>query len=75
MLRLENAGLRAENAALQARIRELEARLGQNSANSSRSPRRIRPTLRCARKRRPRDGSAAASPEHRGVFRALLPVE
>src|SRR3954469_12478546 len=65
-LRRENAALRAENAVLQERVRELEARLGQNSTNSSRPPRLIHPRPRRARRRRPPDGSGAASPDTGG---------
>jgi hypothetical protein len=66
-LRLENAALCAKNAVLQARIRELEARLGQDSSNSSRPPRQIRPSHQRGRKRRPLDGSAVANLDTAGA--------
>ncbi len=81
-LRTENAALRAENAALQGetallhkRIRELEARLGQTSANSSRPP-SLDPPEGPARPKAPPSGrKRGGQPGHRGMHRALLPVE
>jgi transposase len=74
-LRLENAALRAQNAALQARVRELEARLGQDSSNSSRPP-SSDPPQAPARPKAPSSGrKRGGQPGHRGVCRALLPVE
>jgi transposase len=74
-LRLENAALRAENAALQARIRELEAQLGQNSSNSSRPPSSDPPQAPPRPKAPPTGRKRGGQLGHRGVCRALLPVE
>src|SRR4051794_28744709 len=81
-LRLENAALRAENAVLQAesavlheRIRELEARQGQTSANSSRPPSSDPPQAPARPKAPPSGRQRGGQPGHRGVHRALLPVE
>src|SRR5215213_8868538 len=74
-LRLENAALRAENAALQARVRELQARLGQTSANSSRPPSSDPPQTPARAKAPPGGRKRGGQPGHRGVHRALLPVE
>jgi transposase len=74
-LRLDNAALRAENVVLQARIRELEARLGQDSSNSSRPPSSDPPHVPPKRRPRPSGRNRGGQPGHRGVFRALLPVE
>src|SRR4051794_19866908 len=81
-LRLENAALRAENAVLQAesavlheRIRELEARLGQTSANSSRPPASDPPQAPARPEAPPTGRRRGGQPGHRGVHRALLPVE
>src|SRR5215213_8872069 len=81
-LRLENAVLRAESAALQAesavlqeRVRELEARLGQTSANSSRPPSSDPPPAAARPKAPPTGRKRGGQPGHRGVHRALLPVE
>src|SRR4051812_41252724 len=74
-LRLENAALRTEKAVLHERIRELEARLGQTSANSSR-PLASDPPQAPARPKAPPSGRRrGGQPGHRGVHRALLPVE
>jgi transposase len=74
-LRAENAALRVENAALHDRIRELEARLGRTSANSSR-PSSSDPPQAPARPKTPPTGrKRGGQPGHRGVHRALLPVE
>jgi transposase len=74
-LRLENGALRAENAALQDRIRELEARLGQTSVNSSRPPSSDPPQAPARPKAAPSGRKRGGQPGHRGVHRALLPVE
>jgi transposase len=74
-LRLENAALRTENAVLQERIRELEARLGQTSANSSRPPSSDPPQAPARPKAPPTGRKRGGQPGHRGVHRALLPVE
>src|SRR3982751_3340922 len=71
----ENAALRVENAALQARIRELEAQLGQNSSNSSRPPSSDPPQAPARPKTPPSGRKRGGQPGHRGVHRALLPVE
>src|SRR5215218_754856 len=71
----ENAALCAENAALQDRIRELEARLGQTSANSSRPPSSDPPQAAARPKAPPTGRKRGGQPGHRGVHRALLPVE
>ncbi|HEY7065622.1 MAG TPA: IS66 family transposase [Chloroflexota bacterium] len=81
-LRLENEALRAANAALKAesavlheRVRELESRLGQTSANSSRPP-SSDPPQAPPRPKTPLSGrKRGGQPGHRGVHRALLPVE
>jgi transposase len=82
VLRTENAVLRAESAALQAesavlheRVRELEARLGQTSANSSRPPSSDPPQAAARPKAPPTGRKRGGQPGHRGVHRALLPVE
>src|SRR3954447_20083668 len=74
-LRRENAALRAENAVLQERVRELEARLGQNSTNSSRPPSSDPPQAPARPKAPPSGRKRGGQPGHRGVCRALLPVE
>src|SRR5215211_1298294 len=81
-LRTENGALRAENATLQAestvlheRVRELEARLGQTSANSSRPPSSDPPQAAARPKAPPTGRKRGGQPGHRGVHRALLPVE
>jgi transposase len=81
-LRLDNGALRAANAALQAesavlheRVRELEARLGQTSANSSRPPSSDPPEAPARPKAPPSGRKRGGQPGHRGVHRALLPVE
>src|SRR6266550_4504874 len=74
-LRMENAALRAESAVLQERIRELEARLGQTSANSSRPPSSDPPEAPARPKAPPTGRKRGGQPGHRGVHRALLPVE
>ena len=81
-LRLENEALRAANAALKAesavlheRVRELEARLGQTSANSSRPPSSDPPEAPARPKAPPSERKRGGQPGHRGVHRALLPVE
>src|SRR5436305_6997976 len=74
-LRLENAALRAENVVLQDRIRELEARLGQTSTNSSRPPSSDPPQAPARPKAPPTGRKRGGQPGHRGVHRALLPVE
>src|SRR3954463_1741887 len=61
--------------ALQERIRELEARLGQSSANSSRPPSADPPQAPVRPKAPPTGRKRGGQPGHRGVFRALLPVE
>src|ERR687885_2225577 len=71
----ENAALRVENAALQDRIRKLEARLGQTSANSSRPPSSDPPEAPARPKASPFGRKRGGQPGHRGVYRALLPVE
>src|SRR5215207_5307634 len=74
-LRLENTALRTQNTALQERIRELEARLGQNSSNSSQPP-STDPPQAPPRQKAPATGrKRGGQPGHRGVHRALLPVE
>jgi len=74
-LRRENAALRTENAVLHERIRELEARLGQTSANSSRPPSSDPPQAPARPKGPPTGRKRGGQPGHRGVHRALLPVE
>src|SRR3954452_12697997 len=81
-LRLENGALRAANVALQAesavlheRVRELEARLGQTSANSSHPPSSDPPQAPARSKTPPSGRKRGGQPGHRGVHRALLPVE
>ena len=74
-LRMENAALRAESAVLQERVRELEARLGQTSANSSRPPSSDPPQAPARPKAPPSGRKRGGQPGHRGVHRALLPVE
>jgi len=71
----ENAALRVENGALHERIRELEARLGQTSANSSRPPSSDPPEVPARPKAPPSGRKRGGQPGHRGVHRALLPVE
>jgi transposase len=71
----ENAALRVENSALHERIRELEARLGQTSANSSRPPSSDPPQTPARPKAPPTGRKRGGQPGHRGVHRALLPVE
>src|SRR5215213_2784653 len=61
--------------ALQERIRELEARLGQTSANSSRPPSSDPPEAPARPKAPPSGRKRGGQPGHRGVHRALLPVE
>jgi transposase len=75
MLQLENVALRAENAVLQARVRELEARLGQNSSNSSRPPSSDPPQVPAKRGAVPSGRKRGGQPGHRGMYRALLPIE
>src|SRR5262249_2051555 len=74
-LRLENGALRAECTVLQERVRELEARLGQTSANSSRPPSSDPPQAPPRTKAPPSGRQRGGQPGHRGVHRALLPVE
>jgi len=74
-LRAENVALRAESAVLHERIRELEARLGQTSANSSRPPSSDPPQAPARPKAPPTGRKRGGQPGHRGVHRALLPVE
>jgi transposase len=74
-LRRENAALWVENGALHERIRELEARLGQTSANSSRPPSSDPPQAPARPKAPPSGRKRGGQPGHRGVHRALLPVE
>src|SRR4051812_7915916 len=57
------------------RIRELEARLGQNSTNSSRPPSSDPPQAPVRPKAPPAGRNRGGQPGHRGVHRALLPVE
>ena len=71
----ELATLRLENAALRERVRELEARLGQTSANSSRPPSSDPPQAPARPKAPPSGRKRGGQPGHRGVHRALLPVE
>jgi transposase len=72
---LENGALRAESAVLQERVRELEARLGQTSANSSRPPSSDPPQAPPRPKAPPSGRRRGGQPGHRGVHRALLPIE
>src|SRR3954452_19171467 len=74
-LRAENTALRGEHAALHDRIRELEARLEQTSANSSRPPSSDPPQAPARPKAPPSGRKRGGQPGHRGVCRALLPVE
>src|SRR5712692_1976635 len=74
-LRAQNAVLRAENAALHEQVQELRARLGQTSANSSRSPSSDPPQAPARPKAPPSGRKRGGQPGHRGVHRALLPVE
>jgi hypothetical protein len=74
-LRAENAALRVENGALQERNCEVEARLGQTSANSSRPPSSDFPKAPARPKAPPCGRERGGQPGHRGVHRALLPVE
>jgi transposase len=74
-LRLENAALRTEKAVLHERVRALEARLGQTSANSSRPPSSDPPQAPARPKAPPSGRRRGGQPGHRGVHRALLPVE
>src|SRR5881398_2368985 len=74
-LRAENAALQAENAVLHERVQELEARLGQTSANSSRPPSSDPPQAPPRPKAPPSGQKRGGLPGHRGVHRALLPVE
>src|SRR5688572_10415764 len=74
-LRRENAALRAQHVALQERIRDLDARLGQTSANSSRPPSSDPPQAPARPKAPPTGRKRGGQPGHRGVHRALLPVE
>ena len=74
-LHRENRALRAENAVLHERVRELEARLGQTSANSSRPPSSDPPQAPAQRRPPPTGRKRGGQPGHRGVHRALLPVE
>jgi 5,5'-dehydrodivanillate O-demethylase len=74
-LRAENAALRVENGALQERICEVEARLGQSSANSSCPPSSDFPEAPARPKAPPAGRERGGQPGHRGVHRALLPVE
>src|SRR5262245_41551376 len=60
---------------LQERIRELEAQLGQTSANSSRPPSSDPPEAPARPKAPPSGRKRGGQPGHRGVHRALLPVE
>src|SRR5919204_5076451 len=57
------------------RIRELEARLGQDSSNSSRPPSSDPPQAPARPKAPPTGRQRGGRPGHRGVHRALLPVE
>ena len=61
--------------ALQERIRELEARLGQTSANSSRPPSSDPPQTPARPTAPPSGRQRGGQPGHRGVCRALLPIE
>src|SRR6266550_7814446 len=61
--------------ALRERIRDLEARLGQTSANSSRPPSSDPPHAPARPKAPPSGRKRGGQPGHRGVHRALLPVE
>src|SRR5215217_7273741 len=69
------AAAQALIVALQERIRELEARLGQTSANSSRPPSSDPPQAPARPKAPPTGRKRGGQPGHRGVHRALLPVE
>jgi transposase len=60
---------------LQERIRGLETRLGQNSSNSSRPPSSDPPQPAVGPKVGPSGRKRGGQPGHRGVYRALLPVE
>src|SRR5262249_61462527 len=71
----ENAALRVENGALHERVRELEAQLGQPSANSPRPPSSDPPQAPARPKAPPTGRKRPGQPGHRGVHRALLPVE
>jgi hypothetical protein len=74
-LRTENAAVRAESAVLHERVRELEARLGHNSTNSSRPPSSDPPHAPARPKAPPSGRKRGTQPGHRGMHRALLPVE
>src|SRR5689334_1221065 len=72
---VENAALRVENGALHEWVCELEARLGQTSANSSRPPSSDPPQAPARPTAPPSGRKRGGQPEHRGAYRALLPVE
>ena len=81
-LRKENAALREENALLRqiieelrARIIVLEAKLNKNSTNSSKPPSTDPPWKKPKTQTATGPNKKGAQPGHKGIARALLPVE
>lgn len=85
----ENSALSAENAALKARVSDLEAqlaaalapiaaleaRLGINSRNSSKPPSSDPPNVAARPKKKPSGRKRGGQPGHKGITRALIPLE